>query len=368
MASQRHVAGNASDTKTETSVAVAATTDSTLLSASVGSIASIMSMTLCYPLDILRTKLQVDDGDANAMQKVRELIQDRGLSGMYRGILPVLQTVGISQFLYFYIFTFAKALRIGDRLLVLVNRTGDTSDSLQSFLGSLIAGVVNMLFTEPLWKSNVFCQTRIKKMNAAKVGSTSSPADDKVVPESAEQNQAETTMKMHEDNEVNVYNIFSVVSHLAKKHGLTNLWSGLGTSMWLVSNPVIQYAMYDVLKTRTAAGGQISPAKGFLLGAFSKAVATVLTYPLQVAQSRLRASTDNISMFQALRQIYIKDKLPGYFKGIGPKLVQTVLNAAFMFYFFEALLTKARRLRGWVHGEVMNEIIMSIIFPTFDLA
>ena len=334
MSSQGNVVVRASDLESEKPVTtMATTTDSTLLSASVGSVASIMSMALCYPLDILRTKLQVDDGNANAMQKIRELVQDRGLSGMYRGILPILQTVGISQFLYFYIFTFAKSLRVGDRLMALANRSGDTSDSLQSFLGSLIAGVVNMTFTEPLWKANVFCQTRIKKNNA--------------LPKSTEQNQdAQTAVQVRTDDEINVYNIFAVVLHLAKKHGLANLWSGLSTSIYLVSNPAIQYAMYDVLKSRAAAGAQISAAKGFVLGAISKAVATVLTYPLQVAQSRMRASTENISMYQALRQIYMKDKLAGYFKGIGPKLVQTVLNAAFMFYFFEALLIKARRLRG----------------------
>jgi hypothetical protein len=35
--------------------------------------------------------------------------------------------------------------------------------------------------------------------------------------------------------------------------------------------------------------------------------------------------------------------MSGYFKGMGPKLIQTVLNAAFMFAFYEQLLQIARR-------------------------
>ena len=290
----------------------------------------------------------MDDGNASVVQKIQELLQDRGFFGLYRGMFPVLQTVGISQFLYFYIFAYTKTLRIGDRLMVLAKASGGGSSSssgLQSFIGSLVAGVLNMAFTEPLWKANVFCQTQIKKAHA--VHTSSASVDSANTKELLDHNQEGATTQTRVEPEVNEHNVFAVVLYLAKKHGLGNLWSGLATSMYLVSNPVINYAMYDVLKTRAGVnGGQISAAKAFFLGALSKAVATVLTYPLQVAQSRLRASTENISMFQALRDIYAKDKVSGYFKGMGAKLMQTVLNSAFMFFFLEALLNTARRFRS----------------------
>ena len=94
------------------------------------------------------------------------------------------------------------------------------------------------------------------------------------------------------------------------------------------------------------------PNLGFLLGAFTKLVATVATYPLQVAQTRLRASRGGSSFLEAFLDVYEKSRegnggtgtLSAYFKGMGPKMVQTVLNSAIMFYFYERLLLFARRV------------------------
>ena len=72
-----------------------------------------------------------------------------------------------------------------------------------------------------------------------------------------------------------------------------------------VSNPVFQFVVYEWLKkfmdeivTLRAAKlygkgpkgswGNIRSFEFFLMGAIAKAVATVLTYPIQLAQSRLR--------------------------------------------------------------------------------
>jgi adenine nucleotide transporter 17 len=62
----------------------------------------------------------------------------------------------------------------------------------------------------------------------------------------------------------------------------------------LVSNPVIQFFVYEQLKNARlsrhvqSSENRISPGEAFLLGALAKGVATVLTYPLQLTQSVLR--------------------------------------------------------------------------------
>jgi adenine nucleotide transporter 17 len=67
----------------------------------------------------------------------------------------------------------------------------------------------------------------------------------------------------------------------------------------LVSNPAIQFMVYELLKRRTiaAAGenGEVNKKElmaitYFLMGALAKTVATVITYPLQLVQSKLRVS------------------------------------------------------------------------------
>ncbi len=47
-------------------------------------------------------------------------------------------------------------------------------------------------------------------------------------------------------------------------------------------------------------------------------------------------------MLSCLREVYEANGVPGLFKGLGAKLTQTVLNAAFMFAFYETILRYTR--------------------------
>jgi len=94
----------------------------------------------------------------------------------------------------------------------------------------------------------------------------------------------------------------------------------------------------------------------FLLGAFAKAIATILTYPLQIAQSRLRAISRKdkenkkkgiedkeekqeryLNTIDCLVKIFKKDGILGWFTGLDIKILQTVLTAAFQFLVYEKI-------------------------------
>ena len=64
-------------------------------------------------------------------------------------------------------------------------------------------------------------------------------------------------------------------------------------SLMLVTNPAIQFMTYESIKRRVLAsfGGAQPPAWiFFIIGAIAKAVATAMTYPLQLVQTKLRVS------------------------------------------------------------------------------
>ena len=71
----------------------------------------------------------------------------------------------------------------------------------------------------------------------------------------------------------------------------------------LVSNPAIQFMVYEFLKRRTmgvAEDGNVNKKEltaitYFLMGALAKTVATVFTYPLQLVQSKLRVTYPSYS-------------------------------------------------------------------------
>ncbi|GJJ07544.1 hypothetical protein Clacol_001746 [Clathrus columnatus] len=92
-------------------------------------------------------------------------------------------------------------------------------------------------------------------------------------------------------------------------------------------------------KLRAAPGAPsvaiLSDMDFFWLGALSKLVATALTYPYIVVKSRLQAdsaqSRSYASSLDGLRKIMQEEGLHGLYKGVGSKLVQSVLTAAILF-------------------------------------
>jgi adenine nucleotide transporter 17 len=80
---------------------------------------------------------------------------------------------------------------------------------------------------------------------------------------------------------------------VSKTEGITGLWSGTLPSLVLVSNPAIQFMIYELLKRETQRLLKTQSLSGtvvFMLGAISKSISTIVTYPLQVVQSKQRVS------------------------------------------------------------------------------
>lgn len=77
--------------------------------------------------------------------------------------------------------------------------------------------------------------------------------------------------------------------------GPTGLWRGLKPSLVLTVNPAITYGMFERLKTLALREGEaVGPGKAFALGAASKTLATVVTYPYIMAKTRLQAKYEEV--------------------------------------------------------------------------
>jgi adenine nucleotide transporter 17 len=246
---------------------------------------------------------------------------------LYLGVGPIVTTLAISNFVFFFMNETMKRVLLplaggGSRP---PHAPKSRTAPYLSLLASCLAGIVNVLITNPLWVCNL-----------------------KIVVGSAESTS-----------------LLTEIQNVARKDGLKELWRGTGTSVMLVSNPVLQFFVYEQLKIarlskhRQSNGSRISPGEAFLLGALAKGVATVLTYPLQLAQAVLRLQrrsndTDNASdsvatggdqqqqryrgTFDCLMKLYQRDGAKGLFTGMKAKLLQTVLTAAFTFLTYEQIL------------------------------
>ncbi|KAI1384708.1 mitochondrial carrier domain-containing protein [Hypoxylon trugodes] len=82
-----------------------------------------------------------------------------------------------------------------------------------------------------------------------------------------------------------------IIESIRREEGLTGLWSGYSASLILTLNPGITFLLNEVLKRRTLSAKRYeNPGFGatFLLAAVSKAVASAITYPFQVAKTRMQ--------------------------------------------------------------------------------
>jgi len=248
-----------------------------------------------------------------------------GIEVLYRGLAPVLISLGFSNFVYFY---------SNNSLKILFKKmSGQNNISIVlNLLVASIAGCINVFTTCPLWVAN----TRLKVQKGKS-----------------------------KDNRYD--GLLDAMIKIGKEEGIAALWNGCMASLVLVSNPTIQFVVYDKIRAiamrRANKQGRtyLSSWEVFIIGAIAKAVATVLTYPVQLAQSILRATkshrkdpkhiytdkkekneskTENpeySGTIDCLIKIFQRDGFFGWFRGIFVKLVQTVLTAAFQFMAYEKI-------------------------------
>jgi len=292
-----------------------------------GAIGGAIAMSTFYPMDLIRLRRQTRDksikenGDATVASEPQRgvlLLLRRGefdqavvivksnLGYAYQGLPATIASLFTSNFVYFYSYNALKLVieRVGERDVRTLENLG---------VGA-IAGVINVLVTCPLWVAN----TRLKLQQK---GGKGEEAQYKSLP--------------------------SAVVKIAKEEGVASLWNGVVASLWLVSNPTIHFFVYDRLKRavqrlrrrRGARSAEFNSATIFLMASAAKVCATLLTYPLQVAQSILRAKKDvkELTTLSVLLNLFKEDGFFGWYKGLTVKVTQTVLINAFQFVFYEKI-------------------------------
>ncbi|XP_077475078.1 peroxisomal membrane protein PMP34 [Stigmatopora argus] len=287
-----------------------------------GAMGSVTAMTVFFPLDTARLRLQVDEKRrvASTPAILAEIIKEEGLLAPYRGWFPVICSLCCSNFVYFYCFHSLKSSWLKGQ------RSAPNTD-LQ--LG-IIAGVINVLVTTPLWVVN----TRLK-LQGSKFHNT-------------------------DIHPTNYQGIIDAFVQIIGNEGVGALWNGTFPSLLLVLNPAIQFMIYEGLKRQLRKGvpRELASVEVFMIGAVSKAVATTVTYPLQTIQSILRFGQFNksankskmLSSFMAVKCLLVnrvrKFGILGLFKGLEAKLLQTVMTAALMFLLYEKIASCTFRVMG----------------------
>lgn len=293
----------------------------TLVHAVAGAMGSVTAMTVFFPLDTAKSRLQVDEKRKSNSTPIilAEIAKEEGLLSLYRGWFPVISSLCCSNFVYFYTFNTLKKLA--------PSRPGMSRPGRDLLIG-IVSGIVNVLTTTPMWVVN----TRLKLQGVK--------------------------FRNEDLHQTQYRGIFDAFSQIIANEGVGTLWNGTLPSLILVLNPAVQFMFYEAMKRKAGRGGRkISSAEIFLIGAIAKAVATTATYPLQTVQAILRFGQykgdgkggiiGSLSNVLSLLMDRIKRHgALGLYKGLEAKLLQTVLTAALMFVVYEKITAATFKVMG----------------------
>jgi adenine nucleotide transporter 17 len=167
----------------------------------------MVAMALTYPLITVSTRSQVDGGKKiNQFVAARRILEAEGVEGLYSGLKSAMFGISITSAIYYYFYELVKSgleakLAAGEALTVVEN-----------MVTGAVAGTITSLCTNPIWVVNTRLLVKDGDDKGKKIG-----------------------MKQ-------------AAQKIIKEEGLIGFWRGIIPALALVSNPVIQYTVFEKLK------------------------------------------------------------------------------------------------------------------------
>jgi hypothetical protein len=178
------------------------------------------------------------------------------IAALYTGLASDAAKSVLDSFLFFLFYEWFRSQRLHSSGR---NKGGKSLSVLDEILVGVAAGACSRAFTTPI--ANVVT----RKQTATLVDAEPDPTQS---------------------------SIQGIAKAIVKERGIKGLWSGYSASLVLTLNPSITFFLQEFLK-RSLLGNERwedpGPRMTFLLAAVSKAVASTITYPFQIAKTRLQA-------------------------------------------------------------------------------
>ncbi|KAL2174363.1 mitochondrial carrier domain-containing protein [Thermothelomyces heterothallicus CBS 202.75] len=290
----------------------------------------ILSMALTYPLITLSTRAQVESKRAETafLAAVQNIIAREGVAGLYSGMSSALFGISVTNFVYYYWYEWTRAFF--EAAAAKAGRASKKLTTVESMIAGAIAGSATVVLTNPIWVVNT-------RMTARK---NTAAADKDSLPGPATGNKVDKKPST-----------IGTLLNLLRTEGPQALFAGVVPALVLVINPILQYTLFEQMKNAVERKRRVTPTMAFFLGALGKLFATTVTYPYITVKSQMhvaKAGEKKEGVMEAINRVIKEEGYAGLYKGIGPKVTQSVLTAAFLFAFKDVLYEYSVRLRGSV--------------------
>lgn len=295
--------------------------------------AGLVSTAIVHPLDIIKTRLQVDATQhtvlGSSLKVLRGLLHNEGptrLASLYRGLTPNLIGNSAGWALYFLWYRQAQDL-------IRSYRGYDASTQLSSIdylSASAASGVLSAVLTNPIW----VVKTRMLSTSATQAGAYPG--------------------------------LISGLLSIYGKEGVRGFFHGLTPTLVGVSHGALYFFAYEKLKiwrrsSRDLQTGslELTNFDTIVASSLSKVFAGSITYPHQLVRARMQtydpgATTvvKGLGLVGTIRSVWTLEGLLGFYKGLGPNLLRVVPSTCVTFLVYENVRYGLPRWSG--NGEGME--------------
>ena len=278
----------------------------------------LFALCALYPLDLLRTKRAAEASTSNEnskksiWQEFAFMMQEKGISELYRGLYLRAVHCVLSDLVYYYTFSSLQNRKEG--------RT--------AFENGTLAGIITNVLTIPV-------------------------------------DTVSTNLQILESE--NRMGTVEVTRKIYREHGILKFWHGLAPACVLTLNPAINIAVFEQIKSSVLLKKQrmhltndvqLSVFEAFVIGMLSKAASTILTYPMiRVKTLLLKASEEDkveqknlaknetppemrgtlSSVAKVIRIVLDHEGVTGFYRGMYVQLLRGSAGSGLMFMVREAL-------------------------------
>ena len=296
-----------------------------------GAVSSAISTLSVYPLDTIKTYLNKgSDEKGNELKSATDVLSRvifrngrnlESLLALFSGVESKIIMSMTQKFIYFYIYNYL--------LRKVIKQRGHVS-----WLMNLVIGYLSALSAVAILTPFEISQT-IKQLDQS-------------------------------DKRSNL----EILRKIVRNEGIPGLYKGLSTNVILCINPAIDYTVFEQVKKFQLDRKNakfLTDGNAFWLGAFSKAVATVITFPhvrAKVLQQAGVARFGNMTSTGILVSLLLTDGPSSWFAGMKTQLMKNILASAIMMAAkerIERFVLKALQKETSIYSHYIIEKIFCIV-------
>ncbi|KAK5778329.1 NAD+ transporter PWA37_000421 [Arxiozyma heterogenica] len=303
--------------------------DDTTITAISGALAGFLSGIMVCPLDVTKTRLQVQglDGAENPYYKgvvgtMNTIVKDEGIKGLYKGLIPILLGYFPTWTIYFSVYEFSKDF---------YPRLFPGSDFVSHSCSAITAGAVSTTLTNPIW----VIKTRL--MLQSNLGPYSTQ----------------------------YYGTIDAFRCIWNQEGIRAFYRGLVPSLLGLFHVAIHFPVYEKLKLKfkcyslkdnnvNRGHSEIHLPNLIAASSVSKMIASGLTYPHEILRTRMQLKSSNNfgkkrgnyaievekKLIPLIKTTYRNEGIRGFYSGFTANLLRTVPASAITLVSFEYVRNK----------------------------